>query len=161
VRRFPDLAGDAHRLAVEVRHPAFFDGVAGRNLDRILAEAGAERITLDTTTVFAAPPTSDAEREAWERKPRLPVHRDAVGDRPVVRYIGRDDPAATVAGWQPWLPVVARWLDEGRTPTVFVHTPDNVDAVILARLFHDQVRVHRPALAPLPAALTEPQATLF
>ena len=162
VRRFPDLAGDAHRLAVEVRHPAFFDGsVARRNLARIIADAGAEWITLDTTTVFASPPTSEAEREAWERKPRLPVHREAVGDRPIVRFIGRDDPAATVAGWQPWVPVVVGWLREGRVPTVFVHTPDNVDAVLLARLFHDQVRAVVPELDPLPAPLTEPQASLF
>ena len=66
-----------------------------------------EWIVLDSTTLFAAPPTSDAERETWARKPRLPVHREAVSDRPVVRFIGRDDPAATVAGWQPWIPVVA------------------------------------------------------
>ena len=164
VRRLPALGAEGHRIAVEVRHPAFFDGsVARSTLARVLADVGGEWIVLDSTTLFESPPTSDAERETWARKPRLPVHRKAVSDRPVVRFIGRDDPAATVAGWQPWIPVVADWLREGRTPTVFVHTPDNVDAVLLARLFHDQVRTVVPGLAPLPVPAPPPgvQPTLF
>jgi hypothetical protein len=57
--------------------------------------------------------------------------------------------------------VVAGWLAEGRSPTVFVHTPDNVEAPGLARRFHDDVRALVPDLAPLPEpAPTEP-ATLF
>jgi uncharacterized protein YecE (DUF72 family) len=163
VRRFPRLDPGRHHVAVEVRHPAFFEpsSVPRDTLRRILRDEGAEWITLDSTTVFAHPPTSDMERETWQRKPRLPVHREALSDRPIVRIIGRDDPHATVGGWQPWLPVVARWLHEGRTPTVFVHTPDNVDALVLARLFHEQVRVLAPDVEalPVPAELAPP--TLF
>jgi uncharacterized protein YecE (DUF72 family) len=164
VRRLPTLGAAEHRVAVEVRHPAYFDGsVARSTLARILADAGAEWIVLDASTLFASPPTSEAERETWARKPRLPVHREAVSDRPVVRFIGRDDPAATVEGWQSWISTVAAWLGEGRTPTVFVHTPDNVDAILLARLFHDQVRAVVPELAPLPvpAPPLGTQASLF
>ncbi len=132
---------EGHRYAVEVRHPAFFDGgPADRALAGLLADRGAEWTTFDTTTMFARPPTSDAERDAWENKPRLPRRPVAVGGRPVVRYLGRDDVDVTIAGWQPWLPVVAGWLDEGRSPTVFVHTPDNDEALGLARRFHDEVR---------------------
>jgi uncharacterized protein YecE (DUF72 family) len=164
VRRLPTLGAEGHRIAVEVRHPAFFDGsVARATLARVLADVGGEWIVLDSTTLFASPPTTEAERETWTRKPRLPVHRAALSDRPIVRVIGRDDPAATIAGWQPWIPVVAGWLHEGRTPTVFVHTPDNIDAVLLARLFHDQVRAVVPELAPLPvpASAAPEQASLF
>jgi uncharacterized protein YecE (DUF72 family) len=151
-----------HRWGVEVRHPRFFDGsAADRALDRLLADHGAERITFDTTALFeGAPPGSEAEREAWGNKPRLPRRTGAVGDRPVIRYLGRDDVEATEAGWQPWLGVVARWLDEGRTPTFFVHTPDNVEALGLARRFHDQVRARCPHLAALPEPVQGPP-TLF
>jgi uncharacterized protein YecE (DUF72 family) len=163
VRRFSRLDPGGHRLAVEVRHPAYFEpsSVPRETLRRILRDEGAEWITLDSTTLFAQPPTSDVERETWRQKPRLPVHREALSDRPVVRVIGRDDPHATVAGWQPWLPVVRRWLDEGRTPTVFVHTPDNVDAIVLARLFHEQVRAIAPDVEPLPVPAEIAPATLF
>ena len=51
---------------------------------------------------------------------------------------------------QPWLPVLADWLTEGRTPTVFVHTPDNVAAPPLARHLYNDVRNIVPTLAALP-----------
>ena len=68
----------------------------------------------------------------------------------MVRFVGTDDPGQTRAGWQPWLPVLTGWLDGGRSPTVFVHTPDNVAAPPLARRLYDDVRNEVPALAPIP-----------
>lgn len=151
-----------HRYAVEVRHPAFFtDPGAVRALEEALARVGAEWIPFDTTAFFRTPPTSDAEREAWLKKPRLPLRTRALTDRPIVRYLGRDDPARTVEGWQPWLDVVTGWLREGRSPTVFVHTPDNADAPDLARRFHDQVRARLPEVAPLPEPAPLAPSTLF
>jgi uncharacterized protein YecE (DUF72 family) len=108
--------------------------------------------------MFASPPTSEAERDAWSKKPRLPVRPDALTDQPIIRYLGRDDPARTVAGWQRWLPVVAGWLREGRSPTVFIHTPDNSDAPALARRFHGEVAALVPGLDPLPEPV---RLTLF
>lgn len=154
-----------HRYAVELRHPAFFRSPELRaSVTELLAAAGAEWTVFDTDVLFAAAPTSDAEREAWSNKPRLRARPTAIGPTPVVRYLGRDDEAATVAGWQRWIPVVARWLDEGRTPTVFVHTPDNLDAPALARRFHAEVAAAAPGLASLPDPYAEAPAftaTLF
>jgi uncharacterized protein YecE (DUF72 family) len=136
------------RYAVEVRHPDFFR--APGQLEEVLAQANAEWIPFDTTAVFDSPPTSDAERDAWLKKPRMPRREVALTDRPIVRYLGRDDTARTVAGWQPWVATVAGWLREGRSPTVFLHTPDNADAPELARRFHAEVRARVPELPPLP-----------
>jgi uncharacterized protein YecE (DUF72 family) len=156
LRRLPA----SFRYAVEVRHRAFFDDP--RALVALLAKADAEWIPFDTTALFASPPTSDAERDAWTKKPRMPRRTRAVTDRPIVRYLGRDDTAATVAGWQPWVPIVADWLREGRSPTVFLHTPDNADAPALARRFHDDVRARVPGLEPLPTpAPPDEPMTLF
>lgn len=140
-----------HRYAVEVRHPAFFtDPRSAGRLEDVLTAAGAEWVPFDTTAFFAAPPGSAAERDAWAKKPRLPLRSTALTDRPIIRYLGRDDPARTVEGWQRWVGITAAWLREGRSPTVFVHTPDNAAAPALARRFHDQVRARVPELAPLP-----------
>src|SRR5689334_5919926 len=85
-----------HRYAVEVRHRAFFeDPRATRLLERVLTGAGAEWVPFDTTVLFRSPPTSDAERDAWSKKPRVPLRTAALTDRPIVRYIGRDDPERT------------------------------------------------------------------
>ncbi|MDG4808209.1 DUF72 domain-containing protein [Micromonospora sp. WMMD1120] len=160
--RFLGGLPQSHRYAVEVRHQAFFtDDNAARLLASALTTAGAEWVPFDTTAFFARPPTSDAERDAWTKKPRVPLRSLALTDRPIVRYLGRDDPARTVEGWQHWVDVTATWLREGRTPTMFVHTPDNADAPALARRFHDEVRARVPELDPLPEPIPVEPLTLF
>jgi uncharacterized protein YecE (DUF72 family) len=151
-----------YRYCVEVRHRAFFeDPRSERQLEKVLGNAGAEWATFDTTVLYGSPPVSDAEREAWTKKPRLPRRSRALTADPVVRYIGRDDAARNIAGWQPWLDAVAGWLREGRSPTVFIHTPDNVEALELARRFHDDVRARVPELEPLPEPIPSGPPTLF
>src|SRR6516162_3328614 len=158
LRRLPH----EYRYCVEVRHRAFFeDPRSEQQLERVLGAAGAEWLTFDTTVLFESPPVSGAEREARTNKPRLPRRSRALTSHPVVRYIGRDDAAQTVAGWQHWLDVVAGWLREGRSPSVFVHTPDNVRALELARRFHDDVRARVPEVEPLPEPVPAAPPTLF
>jgi uncharacterized protein YecE (DUF72 family) len=152
----------AYRYSVEVRHRAFFqDPRWEQRLEQVLGGVGAEWVTFDTTVLFGSPPASDAEREAWTKKPRVPRRPQALTSHPIVRYIGRDDPARTVAGWQPWAAAVAAWLREGRSPTVFIHTPDNVDALALARRFHEDVRARVPEVEPLTEPVPSGPPTLF
>jgi len=159
---FLRLLPRGYRYAVEVRHRAFFQNPhAAQQLERALAPAAAEWVTFDTTVLFASPPATAAEREAWERKPRLPRRPQALTSHPIVRYIGRDDAVRTVEGWAPWLDTVAGWLQEGRSPTIFIHTPDNVSALDLARRFHDDVRARLPGVEPLPEPLPAGPPTLF
>ena len=151
-----------HRYCVEVRHRAFFaDPRWERQLEQALAEVGAEWVTFDTTVLFGGAPVTEAEREAWTNKPRVPRRARALTGFPVVRYLGRDDVASTIAGWQPWVGTVAGWLREGRSPTVFIHTPDNVAGLELARRFHDDVRALVPEVEPLPEPIPAGPATLF
>jgi uncharacterized protein YecE (DUF72 family) len=158
LRRLPG----SHRYAVEVRHPAFFDDPRStRLLERVLVAAAAEWIPFDTTSFFRSPPTSDAERDAWSKKPRMPLRSLALTDRPIVRYLGRDAPERTVDGWQHWTDIAAGWLREGRSPTMFIHTPDNSDAPSLARRFHDEVRARVPELEALPQRIPVEPLTLF
>ena len=151
-----------YRCAVEVRHRAFFvDPEAADRLEYVLARSDTEWIPFDTTTLFAAPAGSPGEHEAWAKKPRLPRRMRALSEYPIVRYHGRDDTAATVAGWEPWVRTVVDWLREGRSPTVFVHTPDNANSLLLARRFYEDVRSAGAAVPALPEpAPTEPM-TLF
>jgi uncharacterized protein YecE (DUF72 family) len=151
-----------YRYCAEVRHRGFFtDPGSERQLEKALGDIGAEWVTFDTTVLFGSRPGSAAEREAWNNKPRVPRRVRALTSNPVVRYIGRDDPRRTVAGWQPWLDDVARWLREGRSPTVFIHTPDNVESLELARRFHADVRARVPEVDALPEPIPAGPATLF
>jgi uncharacterized protein YecE (DUF72 family) len=158
LRRLPP----GHRYAVEVRHRAFFeDPRSQHDLEAALGGVGAEWVTFDTSVLFKSPPASHAEREAWANKPRVPRRTRALTAYPIVRYLGRDEVAPTVAGWQPWLDTVAGWLAEGRSPTVFIHTPDNTGALSLARRFHDQARARVPQIEPLPEPAPTGPPTLF
>lgn len=140
-----------HQWAVEVRHAAFSPGGDyERQLHDLLAKRGAERIIIDTRAVFAGPRVTAAEKEAFERKPRLPVRPVAIGNTPIVRFIGQTDPEANPTWWAKWVPKVAKWLEEGRQPIVFIHTPDNDPAPELARRFHAEVKSLFPSVAPLP-----------
>jgi hypothetical protein len=44
---------------------------------------------------------------------------------------------------------------------VFLHTPDNADAPVLARRLHDEVRLHVPEPEELPEPMPVGPPTLF
>lgn len=140
------------RWSVEVRHPQFCGGPAMASLHHLLERHGMERVVLDTTALFAHPPTTEAGRDEWRTKPRLPLLDLALTDQPIVRFIGSDDAQRTETGLARWDDVLASWLDDGRSPTFFVHTPDNRSTPALARAVHDRLSAIAPDLEPLPAA---------
>ena len=150
------------RYAVEVRHLDFFDGGPfERALNDMLFTVGADRIILDSRAVFAGPRNTPAEHDAFENKPRVPARAVATNDQPIVRFIGQTAPEANPEYWKPWVETAARWLCDGRSPTVFIHTPDNADAPDLARRFYDDVRSVVPDLPAQPPAPAVREPGLF
>ncbi len=140
--------------AVEVRHPEFFvGGKSEGSLDDVLRSAGINRVILDSRALFTAVPNTPLEHEAWERKPRLPVRPVATSSQPIVRLIGQRNPDTNLSEWNQWYPKLAQWADEGLTPHVFTHTPDNLVAPSLARSVW--LAVEQLAKQPL-VALPEP-----
>ena len=148
---------------VEVRNRAFeAEGPAERALNDLLFARGVERVLIDTRAVFAGPCETPGEVEAFERKPRLRVRPVALGQQPVVRFIGQTDHAANPQFWSPWVTKVAQWLQEERSPVVFLHTPDNARAPEQARAFYADVRSVVRELEPLPESqLADRQISAF
>ena len=73
---FLRLLPRGYRYAVEVRHRAFFQDPRRRAATGARARAAAaEWVTFDTTVLFASPPATAAEREAWEASPACPAVR--------------------------------------------------------------------------------------
>ena len=137
--------------AVEVRHAAFHaGGDAERPLNDLLHEHGVDRVLFDSRPVFDGPRETPEELDAWEKKPRLPVRAVATADQPIVRFIGQTALDANPPYWAPWVDRVVRWIEDGRRPIVFLHTPDNAVAPELCRRFHAEV-ASRTTIAPLPA----------
>lgn len=139
------------RLAVEVRHPAFFEkGEEERALNRLLHERGVERICLDSRALFSCRSRDPAVLHAQSKKPRLPIRPAAFSDSPQVRFIGGPDLQANQAFIEPWLDKVADWIDQGLTPHVYLHTPDNQLAAEQALRFHRSLGERLPGLPDLP-----------
>ncbi len=148
--------------AVEVRHSEFFHkGMAEQSLNRLLITHQANRVMLDTRALFATPAGNDARLEQAQReKPRRPLHVLSTATQPVVRFIGHFDDDINHARFTPWIEQLALWMEQGKSPVFFVHTPDNRAAPLLARAFHARL-AERIDLPPLAAFAGERQESLF
>ena len=92
------IEGFAAPLAIEVRHPAFFDrGDGERALNRLLRDRGVERICLDSRALFSCRSSDPALLHAQSKKPRLPVRPVAFSDSPQLRFVG-------IRSWKPTIP---------------------------------------------------------
>ena len=154
---FIDEVGVA--LAVEVRNPAFFArGDDERLLNRLLRERGVERICLDPRALFSCTSREPGVLHAQSKKPRVPPRPTAFSQSPQVRFIGHPELAANEPFLLPWLDKVAGWIEEGRSPYVFLHTADNRLAAALAQRFHQGLMERLPGLPALPELHRTPQA---
>ena len=159
--QFLDAAPTEFDWAVEVRHLDFFAGDDELRLNNMLFAKSVERVVLDSRAVFAGPCVTAAEQEAFANKPRVPARAVALGNTPIVRFIGQTDPDANPEFWQPWVDTTERWLRDGRSPIVFIHTPDNVAALELTHRFYAEVRARVPELDPLPPLVQPAEQSLF
>lgn len=140
-----------HRCAVEVRHAAFFDKAQHEvALHKLLQRFNAERVVFDSRALFAVAATDDALAEAQRKKPRLPVHAISFTDTPMLRFIGTNDMQHNRQFYQPWLNKIRQWLEQGKTPFCFFHTPDNALAPQLCRLFAQDLGAEHACLTPWP-----------
>ena len=141
---FSLLAADFN-YGVEVRHEDFFNKQASeQTFNQLLLQHNINRIHFDTRALFAHPATDPVSLKAKAHKPQVPVHALSTAEQPMIRFI-------TPLDWQwgttyltPWINKAVQWLDEGKTPYFFFHTPDNAQAPQLARYFVDELEKRRP-----------------
>ena len=150
-------------LAVEVRHLDFFveESAAVQALDVLLTRHKVDRVIFDSRALFHAPPSDPAEEVSQGRKPKLPVKLKATGQRPMVRFVGRNA-IETVIRWQEEVAEqVAKWISEGKHPYIFMHTPDDTRAPYLCRQFHQLLQKHITDLPDLVFPAIKEQMELF
>ncbi|MBX2810914.1 MAG: DUF72 domain-containing protein [Myxococcales bacterium] len=151
VRHFLEHWPQDRPLAVELRHVDWFDqGNNERDLHRLLTHFGVERVCFDSRPLFSLPPKDPSTAEAQSRKPRVPVRKIALGQHPLVRFIGRNQVEECDPFLREWAETVAIWIREGRSPFFYCHTPDDHHAPWLARRFHEHLCQVMPEMAPLP-----------
>lgn len=129
--------------AVEVRHTDYFaKGEIERDFNRLLMAHNVNRVLMDTRPVHSEAPTSDAIIDAQQKKPKVPVHVIATGQQPIVRFVGQTNLSANMPFIQNWLPAFKKWLNEGKTPYLFIHSADNHNVHQLSQLFLKMLSEH-------------------
>ncbi len=148
--------------AVEVRHPEFFHkGAAEIAFNRLLISHGVDRVMLDVRPLFSTPADDDPGLlKAQGEKPKRPLHVLSTADRPLVRFIGHLDSKINERYYEAWIERLSLWIDQGKTPFLLVHTPDNRRAPELARRLYSRL-AQRCSLPCLPAFPGECQTRLF
>ena len=160
--RFLEALPASLDCTVEVRHRDFFaKGEAEKALNGGLRERQLARVCFDSRALFAAPAEDPATRDAQRKKPRLPVHVLPGEAAPVIRYVGHPDLQANRLFLAPWVERVVCWIEAGKQPHVFIHMPDNGDALALAALWHEMLAERLPWLTPLALGQQVSQPGLF
>ncbi|KXJ56382.1 DUF72 domain-containing protein [Neptuniibacter pectenicola] len=154
---------NAFNYGVEVRNPCFFSkGAAETALNQLLVAHNVSRISFDTRALFNDPSDDPISSKAKAHKPQLPVHAIATSTYPMVRFITPLNWTLGTDYLTPWINKAIQWMDEGRSPFFFFHTPDNADAPELAAYFVQQIEQKRPEsclFTPWPTV--KKQSTLF
>lgn len=134
------------RLAVEVRHPAFFEKEHSLTLNTLLNHYQVARVIMDTRPIRVGPSEEQALLQARERKPDLPVYPAITTDFVFLRYIGHMRSEINAPFLDTWATKLAQWLARGLTLYMFCHCPTEDYSPDICRELY--LRLQR--LAPLP-----------
>lgn len=165
-RYSPKLLGDLEgflaqwprdvRLAVEVRHLAWFDAPHDESLNRLLTSHNMARVTIDTRPIrdlsgedILAGSVYQSLLEARERKPDIPVVPQRTADFVFVRYIGHPEIEVNEPYLAEWGDYFISQLRDGADVYMFCHSPNNFAAPWLCRRIYSQVE-KKVGLPPLP-----------
>lgn len=152
----PDL-----RLAVEVRHPAFFTEPHTSALNTLLRQYNVARVIMDSRPIRIGPAEEQQILQARERKPNLPVEVTTTTDFTFVRYIGHPRMEVNRPLLESWAQQMGQWLKQGITLYVFCHCPYEIHSPEICHALHQQVSSFS-RLPPLPGQADQPQqARLF
>jgi uncharacterized protein YecE (DUF72 family) len=148
------------QLAVEVRHPAWFDVSHHAALQTLLASHQMARVIIDTRPVRSLEGDKILHGSVYERlvlarqrKPDLPVAIEPTGPFTFLRYIGHPDFDQNIPFLDEWAGYLARWLLAGLNAYVFCHCPDERLDPLLCRRLHQRVAALVP-VSPLPQITT-------
>ncbi len=138
-------------VAVELRHPCFFDkSEHERSLNRLLFERGVERVSFDTRSLYRnqehlsdilTGENLSLYHQELERKPKLNVRPCAFTSQPLVRIMASPDLNNVKDVLQNWAKKINQWLIEDRNPYVFFHVPNERYIPEFANMFRQIMNI--------------------
>ncbi|HKV57033.1 MAG TPA: DUF72 domain-containing protein [Ktedonobacteraceae bacterium] len=127
-------------LAVEVRHPLFYQQPSAAHLNKLLEEHNAARVIMDSRPIRTGPAGEQQILQARERKPDLPVQIAITTNFAFIRYIGHPRMEMNDEFLDNWAKQFAAWLQQGLTLYVFCHCPFEVHSPTICRNLYHRVQ---------------------
>jgi uncharacterized protein YecE (DUF72 family) len=134
------------QLAVEVRHPKFYEEEQATILDNLLSQHNIARIMMDTRPIRVGSTEEQQVLQAREHKPDLPLHIAITANFAFLRYIGNPHMEVNEPLLDAWAQQLAAWIKQRITIYVFCHCPFEVHSPEICAALYQRVS----ALVPLP-----------
>ena len=146
---FLDFWPSDTRLAVEVRHPDFYQEPHAATLNTLLTHYRVARVMMDTRPIRIGSAGETQVLQARERKPDLPLQVAITTDFTFLRYIGHPRMEVNDPFLATWAQQLAVWIQQGITLYVFCHCPFEVHDPEICAALYERVSA-LIALPPLP-----------
>ena len=125
---------DRAPIAVEVRHPAWFQATRTEALNTMLDRLNVGRVLLDTRPIYST--DDNPQQHSKRKKPQLPLQPIAIGDYAFVRFISHPEFDVNLPFLREWVERVGAWLAAGKRVYFFVHCPIEEHSPHTAQRFH-------------------------
>jgi uncharacterized protein YecE (DUF72 family) len=145
---FESLKSYPIKLAVEVRHPHWWQPHHQTTLHQALSERQISQVILDTRPIYRC--ADDPQHQSKRRKPDLPVTFHQTAPPLIVRFISHpqwQNNELYLAEWQQFLTPL---LQQNQDVYFFVHCPMEDHSPFTARRFYQQLQAAKLVTKPLP-----------
>ena len=140
--------GSEAPLAVEVRHPDWFQEPHAANLNALLQQLGVGRVLLDTRPAYSG--SASYSQPLEPRKPKVPLQAVVTAPFSLVRFISHPQQGVNQPFLEEWVTLVDQWLRLGQRIYFFVHCPIEKYSPGNARHFQQLLEQHSVPVEPLP-----------
>jgi len=135
-------------LALEVRHPNWFQEPYASQLTTMLEQLGVGRVLLDSRPIYSDP--DDPQVESERRKPKLPVQFSVTAPFSLIRFISHPERELNQTFLEEWVVLIDRWLRQGTRLYFFVHCPIEARSPHTASYFQQLLSQQGVPVPPLP-----------
>jgi uncharacterized protein YecE (DUF72 family) len=135
-------------LALEVRHPAWFQEPHASTLTDTLKRLGVGRVLLDSRPIYSGP--DDPQVHIERRKPKLPLQPVVTAPFSLVRFISHPQQEFNPPFLTEWVETLDRWFRQGIQVYFFVHCPVEAHSPQTARFFQHLLEQRQVPVPPLP-----------
>ncbi|WP_404786837.1 DUF72 domain-containing protein [Altericista sp. CCNU0014] len=141
-------------LALEVRHPQWFNAAPTTSLNSLLQSLSIGRVLLDSRPVYEC--DDNPEQTAARRKPRLPLQPAVTAPFAFIRYISHPDRFLNREFMMGWASDLQNWLQQGKSIYLFVHCPVEEHSPQNARYFQQLLEERSVPIPPLEWEIAPP-----